>query len=182
MRKKSLIALGAIAVVFAAFALFVATRPAEFRIARTATIAAPAAAVFAQVNDFHNWEGWSPWAKLDPEMKVTYGGESSGVGATYEWSGNDKVGEGLMTIAEVRPGELVRIDLEFQRPMATSNTAEFTFVPEGDRTVVTWSMAGKNNFIAKAAGLFLDIDEMVGGDFEKGLAQMKVAAESAVVQ
>lgn len=181
--RKLKIGLAALAIIVAGFALVVAMQPAEFRIERTAVIDAPADAVFARVNDFRGWKDWSPWAKLDPSMKESYEGAPAGVGASYSWEGDDKVGSGRMTIAESRPGELIRIDLVFLEPFAAENTAEFAFAPEGQgegaRTAVTWSMAGRNGFIAKAAGLFLDIDGMVGGDFEKGLAQLKAAAESA---
>ena len=176
MLKKILIAIAAIVVVFV---VVVAIQPSEFRIVRSATISAPAPAVFAQVNDFHNWEAWSPWAKVDPAMKQAYEGPPAGTGAIYTWAGNDQVGEGRMTLTESRPSDLIRIKLEFLKPFAATNTAEFTFKPEGNQTVVTWSMTGKNNFIAKAVHLFMNMDKMVGGDFEKGLAQLKSVAETA---
>jgi len=179
MLKKILIALAVIVIVFVAV---VALQPSEFRVARTATISAPAPAVFAQVNDFHNWNAWSPWAKLDPAMKQTYEGAPAGTGAISTWTGNKDVGEGRMTITESRPSELVRIKLEFVKPFRATNTAEFTFKPEGDQTIVTWSMAGKNNIMAKAFGLFMNMDKMVGGDFEKGLARMKSVVEAAPKQ
>jgi hypothetical protein len=115
-------------------------------------------------------------------MKKTHEGARAGAGAVYTWSGNNEVGEGRMTLTESRPNELVRIRLEFVKPFAATNTAEFTFKPEGDRTAVTWSMFGPNNFIAKAFGLFMNMDKLVGGDFEKGLAQMKAIAEAAPKQ
>jgi len=179
MLKKILIALAVIVIVFVAV---VALQPSEFRVARTATISAPAPAVFAQVNDFHNWNAWSPWAKLDPAMKQTYEGAPAGTGAISTWTGNKDVGEGRMTITESRPSELVRIKLEFVKPFRATNTAEFTFKPEGDQTIVTWSMAGKNNFMAKAFGLFMNMDKMIGGDFEKALANLKSATEAAPKQ
>jgi uncharacterized protein YndB with AHSA1/START domain len=173
---KGLIALAAIAVVLA---VIVATRPSEFRVERTATISAPAPVVFAQVNDFHQWDAWSPYAKRDPAMTKRFEGAPAGVGAIYTWSGNQEVGEGRSTIIESRPNELIRIKLEFVRPFAATSAAEFTFRPEGDRTAVTWSLAGRNSFTAKAMGLVIDMDRMIGGDFETGLAQMKVIAEAA---
>ena len=176
MLKKILIALAAIVVVFVAV---VAMQPSDFRIARTATMSAPAPAVFAQVNDFHNWEAWSPWAKLDPAAKNSFEGPPAGTGAIFRWAGNNQVGEGGMTITESRPNELIRFNLEFLKPMAGTSTAEFTFKPEGDQTAVTWSMSGKNNFIAKAICLFMNMDTMVGGKFEEGLAAMKSIVEAA---
>ncbi len=180
MRRKILIGAAAIVVLaVAGLAALVAMQPSEFRIERSATIAAPAPAVFAQVNDFHNWEAWSPWAKLDPSAKSSFEGAPAGQGASFAWAGDNKVGEGRMTIVESRPGELVRIRLEFLRPFAATNTAEFTFKPEGERTAVTWSMYGHNNFIARAIGLFVDMDRALGGEFDKGLASMKSAAEAS---
>lgn len=176
MLKKILIG---IALIVVAFIVIVATRPADFRVARSITILAPPEVVFAQVNDFHKWDAWSPWAKLDPAAKNIFEGPTSGTGAAFAWAGNNEVGEGRMIITESRPNELIQINLAFLKPFKATNTAEFTFKPEGDRTMVTWSMFGKNNFISKAVGLFMDCDKMVGGQFEQGLAQMKSIAESA---
>ena len=174
--KKILIG---IAVVVVLLVVFIATRPSEFRVKRSATISAPPATVFAQVNDFHNWKAWSPWEKLDPELKRTYAGPAEGQGADYSWTGNEDVGEGRMTITESKPSELIRIRLEFIEPFAAVSTTDFTFKPQGGQTLVTWDMTGHNSFVVKAFCLFMDMDKTVGGDFEKGLAAMKVAAESA---
>ena len=142
----------AVAVIIVVFVVVVATRPSKFRITRKATMAAAPSSVFAQVNDFHNWEAWSPWAKLDPAAKTSFEGPSAGRGATFRWAGNKEVGEGSMTIIESRPDDFIRIQLEFLKPFKATNTAEFTFQPEGDRTAVTWSMAGDNNFMPVLAG------------------------------
>jgi hypothetical protein len=179
MIKKILIALGLILIFLA---VVVALQPADFRVLRSAAIHAPASVVFAQVNDFHNWDAWSPWAKLDPTMKQTFEGSPAGVGAVYSWDGNNKVGAGRMAITESKPAELIRIKLDFLRPFAATNPTEFTFKSEGNNTTVTWSMSGHNNFISKAFCLFMNMDKMVGGDFEKGLAQMKNVAEAAPKQ
>jgi len=176
MLKKILIAL---AVIVIAFLGFVAIQPSEFRVERTAAISAPPEAVFAQVNDFHNWEAWSPWAKLDPAARTTFEGPAAGTGAIFRWAGNHEIGEGSMTITDSRPSELIRIKLEFLKPMAATNTTEFTFKPEGDQTVVTWSMSGRHNFMGKAVCLFMNMDKMVGGMYEKGLARMKSLLEAA---
>ncbi|MCI0375998.1 MAG: SRPBCC family protein [Gemmataceae bacterium] len=169
----------ALAVVVIGFAVVVAMKPSEFRIVRTGTISAPPSAVFAEVNDFHKWQAWSPWEKLDPALKRTYEGPSAGTGAIYSWAGNKKVGEGRMTIMESRPSDLIRINLEFLKPFKATNTTEFTFKPEGNQTVVTWDMSGRNNFIGKAFCMFMNMDKLVGGDFEKGLANLKASVESA---
>jgi len=174
--KRILLGLVALVVVVVGV---VALQPSEFRVVRAATMAAPGPTVFAQVNDFHNWQAWSPWAKLDPAMKQAYEGAPAGAGAVYTWAGNREVGEGRMTVTESRPSELIRIKLEFMRPFEATSTAEFTFKPEGDRTAVTWSMRGQKNFTAKAVHLFMDMDKMVGGQFEKGLANLKSITEAA---
>ncbi len=179
MIKKILKVIAVIAIIIAAFAVYVALQPAEFRIERTATIAAAPADVFAQVNDLHNWQAWSPWAKLDPQAKVAFEGAPAGQGAVFTWSGNDDVGEGRMTLAESRPNELVRIDVAFVKPFEGGNVSEFAFKPDGQQTAVTWTMSGRNGFIGKAMCLFVDMNKMLGGDMEKGLAQMKAVAEAA---
>ena len=168
----------AVVLVVGVLAVIVARQPDEFRIERRATIAAPAPALFAQVNDFHNWEAWSPWAKLDPAAKNSFAGAPAGKGAVFSWAGNSKVGEGRMTIVESRPDELVRIKLEFLRPFRATNTAEFTFKPEGERTAVTWSMYGHNKFIGKAVGLFVNMDKALGAEFDKGLRSLGEAMTS----
>ena len=160
------------------FIVVVALQPADFKVERSATVRAPANAAFAQVNDFQNWRAWSPWEKVDPALKRNYDGPKAGIGAIYAWQGNKDVGEGRMTITESRPGELVRIKLEFFKPFAATNIAEFSFKPAGaDNTAVTWTMTGQNNFLSKAMCLFVDMDRMVGGMFEQGLAQMKTVLE-----
>jgi len=179
MLKKILIA---VAVIIVVLAVIVGLQPSEFRIARSATISAPAPAVFAQVNDFHKWEAWNPWGKIDPAMKQAYEGARAGTGAIYTWAGNNEVGEGRMTIIESRLSDRIRVKLEFLKPFAATNTAEFTFKPEANQTVVTWSMFGEKNFMAKAIHLFIDMDKMIGGQFEKGLAQMKSVVEGAPKQ
>ena len=169
----------AIAIIGILFFVIIAGRPDEFTVLRSTTIAAPPAAVFEQVNDFHKWDAWSPWAKIDPACKNTFDGASAGKGAVFAWDGNKKVGAGRMAITESQPASLIRIKLEFLRPFKATNTTEFTFKAEGSGTLVTWNMFGKNNFMSKAFGLFVNCDTMVGKDFEKGLAQMKSVTEAA---
>ena len=169
----------AVAAVIVLFLIIVAMQPSEFRVTRTANISAPPAAIFAQVNDFHKWEAWNPWGKIDPAMKKTYEGAPAGTGASYTWVGNGQVGEGRMTITDSHSSDLIRIRLEFKKPFAATNTAEFTFQPEGSQTVVTWSMSGNKVFLVKAMGMFVSMDKMVGSQFEKGLADMKAVVEGA---
>lgn len=168
-----------IAVIIVVFVIVVALQPSDFRVARTTTIAAPASTVFAQINDFHKWGGWSPYEKIDPALQRTYSGAPAGVGAIYEWAGNKNVGEGKMTIVDSRPNELIQIKLEFLKPFAATNMAEFSLTPQDGKTAVTWAMTGHKNFMFKAVGLFMSMDKMVGGQFEQGLAQLKTLAETA---
>jgi len=164
--------------IVAVLAVIIASQPPAFRITRSATIAAPPEAVFPQVNDLRKWEAWSPWAKMDPDCKMTFEGPAAGTGASYAWAGNNKVGEGHMLITESKPAELILMKLDFLKPMKATNVTEFTFKPEGGRTVVTWTMSGTNNFMGKAFGLIVNCDKMIGGQFEKGLADMKALVEA----
>lgn len=166
------------AVILIALIVIVMLQPDEFRVERSAVMNAPPSAPFAQVNDFHNWEKWSPWEKLDPAMKRSFEGPAAGTGAIYAWVGNDEVGEGRMTILESKPNELIRIKLEFIKPFASTSDTAFTFKPDGSQTAVTWTMSGKNNFMSKAFHLAMNMDKMIGGDFEKGLASMKSVVEA----
>ncbi|MDO9271050.1 MAG: SRPBCC family protein [Methylobacter sp.] len=159
------------------FIIVAAMQPSDFRVTRTGIISAPASAVFAQVNDLQKWEAWSPWAKLDPEAKNSFEGPTSGTGAMMRWVGNNKVGQGSMTIIESRPDDFIRFKLEFLKPFAATNTAEFTFNSEDNQTTVTWTMYGKNNFMGKAIGLIMNCEKMVGGQFEEGLASLKSVVE-----
>ena len=154
-------------------------QPDEFTVSRSAKIAAPPEQIFPHVNELRNWEAWNPWGKLDPNCKMTYDGPPAGVGASYAWSGNNKIGAGRSTITESVPDELVRLKLEFLKPMAATNTAVFTFEPDGGQTIVTWTMSGRNNsLVCKLFGLLMNMDKMCGNMFEKGLAQMKSLAEA----
>ena len=175
MRRRILIGLAAVVI---ALVVVISLRPAELRVARSTMVAAPPPAVFAQVNDFKKWDAWSPYVKIDPAMKKTYAGAPTGMGAIYAWAGNSEAGEGRATIVESRPNELVKIQLDFLKPMEGNAVAEFSFKPDGDKTQVTWSFVGPCTFIGKAIGLFIDMDKMVGDQFEAGLADLKKVAES----
>jgi hypothetical protein len=177
MLMKILLGVAVLAVVMV---VVVATRPGPFRIERSIRIAAPPSAAFPLVNDFHRWGAWSPWEGMDPNMKRFYEGAESGPGAVYRWSGDSKVGEGKMTIEQSRPEKIV-IKLEFFRPFKATNTATFTFTPDAGGTNVVWAMDGHNNFMAKAFHMVMDMDKLVGKDFEKGLAAMKAEAGKTAV-
>jgi Polyketide cyclase / dehydrase and lipid transport len=178
MIKRILIGLGAVIVIFI---IVVALRPADFRVERSATIAAPAMVLFEQVNDHHKFIAWNPFMKLDPNVKTTFSGPESGVGAACSWDGNKDVGAGSATIIESKAGELVRERMDWKRPMEGVATVDFTFQPAGDKTVVTWAMYGKNGFMGKLVSLFMDCDKMIGPRFEQGLADLGKLAGSIQV-
>jgi uncharacterized protein YndB with AHSA1/START domain len=171
--------LAVIPALIAVFFIVVATRPATFEIKRELLINAPPEVVFAQVNDFKSWQAWSPWEKKDPTMKRTWGDVPAGVGASYHWVGNKDVGEGSMTIIDSKPGEHILLDLEFITPWAAKNRTAFDFAKTGAGTTVSWVMSGANGFGAKAMSMFMDMDKMVGPDFEQGLANLKTISEDA---
>jgi uncharacterized protein YndB with AHSA1/START domain len=166
-----------IGVALVLFLIVVATRPATFHVERSITVAAPPDRPFAHVNDLHAWAAWSPFEK-DPNMQRTFDGAPSGTGAGYVWKGDQNVGQGRMTIVKSDPPSQIVIELEFTKPFTATNTVTFTFAPVADGTRVTWAMDGNNNFVAKAVHLFLDMDKMVGDDFQRGLVALKSLAES----
>lgn len=170
----ALIVVVAIIVIILAIA---ASRPSDFRIERSIDIAAPAEAIHPYINDFHKWAAWSPWEKLDPNLQRTFSGASSGKGAIYEWRGNGKAGEGRMEITDAPTPRLVKIALDFLKPFKASNTTEFTLVPSGAGTKVAWAMTGTSPFPMKVFGLFMNMDEVVGKDFAKGLVALKAVSE-----
>lgn len=175
MLKKVVIAIGVAIVLFLGFA---ATREDQYRVERSTKIAASAEQVFKMIDNFHEWEAWSPWAKIDPAMKTTYSGAASGTGAIYRWVGNDQVGEGQMEVLATTPGESVKIKLDFLKPFASTNSTDFTIKPNEGGVTVNWVMVGQKDFMAKVVMMFMDMDKTIGADFEKGLQQMKTAAEA----
>jgi hypothetical protein len=168
-----------LAAVIVVLLIVIATRPSTYRVERHATIAAPVDVVFAQVKDFRKWEPWSPWAKLDPAMKTKFDGTQGEVGAYYDWEGNDEVGSGRMTITAIKPNERVDIKLEFRKPFESKADNGFTVEAAGKDTKITWFMSGQNDFMGKAFSLVMDMDAMIGKDFENGLGSMKKVAEEA---
>jgi uncharacterized protein YndB with AHSA1/START domain len=164
-------------VAVAAVLIYAATKPDTFRIQRAMSVNAPPEKVFALINDFRRWTVWSPWEKMDPALQRTYSGTASGQGAVYAWEGNRKVGAGRMEITDAPSPSKVTIKLDFLRPFEAHNVAEFTLEPKGDATTVTWAMHGPNLFVGKVMSIFVDMDRMIGKDFETGLANLKAAAE-----
>src|SRR5450432_2439033 len=166
-----LLVLGAGVVVFAS------TRPDNYHVERATRMAAPAAVIFAQLEDFKAWPAWSPWEKKDPQMKKTFSGPPTGVGSSYAWKGNKEVGSGRMSIVVSEPPSHIRYQLEFLEPFAAVAATGFTLVPQGDQTLVTWAMDGSNNFLGKVFSIFMDMNKLIGGDFETGLSALKTVAE-----
>ncbi len=168
--------------VIAAALLFVMTRPDEFRVQRSGLVNAPGDVVFAIINDLHQWERWSPYQKFDPQMKKSFEGSALGPGAIYTWSGNNKAGEGQLTIVESKPNEFVKMNLEFTRPFKCENQVTFAIVPDGAGTRVSWILDGKNNLMSKVFHLFMNMDTMIGKQFEEGLATLDTVAQSEVAK
>lgn len=155
-----------------------ALRPADFRVERSIAVSAPAARAFGQVNDLHQWQEMSPYVKLDPAATYSFDGPTAGVGATMAWYGNAKLGVGRITITDSRPNELVRFKLDFEKPFKCTNTADFIFKSSGGQTTVTWALFGRHAFIGKIMSLVINMDKMIGGEFEHGLAKLKEIAEA----
>jgi len=175
MLKKILLVLVAL---FLVFVVIVALQPSDFHVERSVTVDAPASKVFGEVNDFHKWEAWSPWAKLDPDAKVTFDGPQAGEGSVMTWAGNSEVGAGKMTLVESKPGKLVKIKVDFTEPFEGTSGAQFDFNPEADKTNVTWSMNDDHNFLEKAMCLIMNGEKMVGEQMEQGLTKLKQVSES----
>jgi len=163
--------------VVAALLIYGALSPADFSVVRSASYKATAAKVFSNINDFHNWSAWSPWEKMDPNLQRTFTGASSGVGAKYAWVGNKKVGEGSMEITRSEPARNMQLDLHFLKPFQADNVTEFTLTPDGNQTNLKWEMRGKRPFMFRVMGLFMSMDKIVGGDFEKGLNNLREIVE-----
>ena len=165
-----------VVVVVIAVMIIAAVQPATYHVERTTTIAAGPGRIHPLLDDFHNWQQWSPWANLDPNMKVTYSGPPSGPGAVYEWQGDRKVGKGRMEILASQPTE-TSIKLDFLAPFESHTKTNFILEPQGSITRVTWTMDGPNTFMTKLMGIFVPMDKMVGKDFDSGLGKLKATAE-----
>jgi uncharacterized protein YndB with AHSA1/START domain len=165
-----------IAALIAALLVYVSTKPDTFRVQRSAAIAAPPEKIFPHLNDLHAHQAWSPFEK-DPAMKRTHSGAPSGKGAVYEWNGNREVGAGRIAITDSVPSSKIVLALDMLKPFAAKNTVEYTLVPNGNATNVTWAMSGRQPFMAKLMGTFIDCEKMVGSQFELGLANLKAIAE-----
>lgn len=178
MVKIIAIVVGLLVVVIGGILVYAATKPDSFAVERRTTIKAPPETIFALINDFQSWSAWSPYEKKDPAMARSYSGPTSGKGAVYEWDGNKEVGKGRMEITDATPPSKIVLKLDFVRPFEAHNIVEFTLAAEGDSTEVTWAMQGASPYFAKVMGVFLDIDNMIGKDFEAGLESLKALAES----
>lgn len=168
----------AIVVIVVAIVAYASTRPSSMRISRTVLIAAPAEQIFPLIDSPRAWRGWSPYEDKDPGMKRVYGGPAAGVGATYAWDGNPKtIGSGAMAVIQSEPSSKVVFDLRFITPFKARNTGVFTLAPEAGSTRVTWTMEGPSPLVSRVMGLFMDMDAMIGGDFDVGLARLKAKVE-----
>ena len=167
-----------IAVLLAAVLIYASTRPDTFRVERSTRIQAPPEKIYAVMSDFRRFPEWSPYEHRDPAMQRTLGATTSGAGAVYAWTGNSQVGSGRMEITAVSPPTSVTIKLDMIKPIEGHNVVEFTLTPDGDFTAVTWAMQGPSPFISKLMGLFINMDRMIGTDFEAGLATLKTNIES----
>jgi uncharacterized protein YndB with AHSA1/START domain len=167
-----------LAVAIAIVLILAATRPDTFKVQRAATIKAPPEKIFAVISDFHQWGSWSPWENRDPAMQRSFSGAASGKGAVYAWDGNKNVGSGRMEILDVSVPSKIVIKLDFLKPFEAHNTAEFTMLPQGDATNLTWAMHGPLVFMAKVMHVFVNMDKMIGKDFEAGLANLKRLTEN----
>jgi len=176
MPKK--IALG-VALVPLALVGYIVTRPSDLRVSRSRVVSAPPDVVHRYVSDFRTWSQWSPWETLDPAMTRELSGAPAGPGAVYAWRGNRHVGEGRMTIIDSQAPRSITIRLEFMKPFKATNTTQFDFAPSGAGTMVTWSMSGENNLLAKAMSLVMNMDTMIGSNFERGLANLDAATGAA---
>jgi uncharacterized protein YndB with AHSA1/START domain len=156
--------------------ILAAIKPGRFSVRRDIVVRAPAEKIFPLIADFHRWGSWSPY-EHNPAMKRTYGGAESGKGAVYAWKGNKNVGSGRMEIMDASAPSKIVIKLDFFAPFEPHNTAEFTMLPQGDGTILTWLMHGPAPFISKLMQVFMNIDKMVGNDFDVGLANLKKLAE-----
>lgn len=165
------------AVLLVAFLGYAASRPNTFRVERSASINARPERIYALINDFRNWQKWSPWERLDPTMSRTISGAARGKGAVYEWSGQGQVGAGRMEITGATPFRHISIQLDFIKPFEASSTVDFVLEKKGEATNVTWVMSGRNRFFEKVMTIFCDMDQMIGKDYETGLANLKSIAE-----
>jgi hypothetical protein len=166
------------AVGLAALLIYAGARPDTFKVVRAIGIKAPPEKIYALMDDFHEFSKWSPYEQLDPKMARTYSGPSSGPGATYEWRSDGKAGAGRMEIVDAAAPSRIDIRLSFTKPFESHNAVTFLIEPQGQSTRVTWIMQGASPFISKLLGVFFNMDAMIGGDFEKGLADLKRLAES----
>jgi hypothetical protein len=169
--------LALIVVAVAAILALAATKPDEFRVTRSALIDAPPSAIYPYLSDLRKGTEWSPWIELDPDMEQSYEGPADQVGGVYKWKGDSNVGEGSLTLTELRPNEFVQMRLDFVKPMEGTSTAEYALTPKGDQTEVSWTMYGENGFMAKIMSVFMDCEKMMSEQFYKGLGNLKAIVE-----
>jgi uncharacterized protein YndB with AHSA1/START domain len=157
--------------------LMASRKPDTFRVERRARIAATPEVIFPHINDLEIWQAWSPWARKDPNAKNTFGAVRAGKGASMRWEGNKEVGVGTMTITETVPNSALTMCLDFEKPFKATNFAEFSLKPEGASTEVIWSLHGPAPLMTKIMDLLMNMDRMIGRDFEAGLSNLKARVE-----
>jgi uncharacterized protein YndB with AHSA1/START domain len=177
LRKVVIAGVGVIVVLAAVVLGLAATKPDAYRVERSADIAAPPEEIYGHIADLHRWAAWSPWERIDPAMQRTFSGAESGTGAVYEWAGNSDIGKGRMEIEDTTPPNRLALKLEFLEPFESQARVDFTLEPAGGGTRVTWAMEGQNLFVGKVIGVFVDMDRMIGDQYELGLANLKTLAE-----
>jgi hypothetical protein len=177
IKTTIIVVIALLVVVVGAILVYAATKPDTFRVQRSTSIKAAPDTIFALINDYRSWTAWSPYEKRDPALKRTYSGAAAGKGAVYEWEGNSQVGQGRMEITDTAAPSRVTIKLDFIKPFEGHNIAEFTLEPSGDTTNVTWAMYGPARYITKLMSVFINMDKMIGNDFETGLANLKTLTE-----
>ncbi|MCZ8182366.1 MAG: SRPBCC family protein [Beijerinckiaceae bacterium] len=160
-----------------ALVLIASRKPDTFRIERRIVLDAGPEAIFPYLDSLESWQLWSPWARKDPAMRTTYGPSRAGTGASMGWDGNGKVGKGNMSIVESRPHEAVVYRLEFEKPFRATNRARFTLKPVDGGTELVWTMEGPAPLVSKIMDLLMNMDRMVGRDFEAGLANLRALVE-----
>jgi len=161
------------------FATYVYFLPAEKTISREIVIQAPPESLFPMINHSKKMNDWMPWLESDPGVKMVFSGPDEGVGSKSEWDSPGKMGTGSAVVMESNLNQSVKTQLTYTKPIAMSQVAEVTLTPTQGGTKVTWSVECHNSFFFRLMGVLLNVDKMVGGEFEKGLNKLKLIAESS---
>ena len=153
------------------------TAKKEYKIERSTVIAGSPDAVWPYVSSLKNFQLWSPWAEMDTATVIEYKGKEGEVGHGYTWE-SKVTGKGEQTITAIEPSRSVTTDLHFIEPMENQSTSYFHLEPVGDSTRVVWGLSGENGFVGRIFATFMNMDKMVGKDFEKGLDKLHTVVAS----